>query len=95
MRATQNGVILAASARCSTVEGNHYFPIENVNRDYQQPADAVWYYPPPSAAAAQIAEHVASWSGVRVERVRDASPSDRQHPYIARLLGRRADSLPS
>ncbi len=29
--------------------------------------DAAWYYPAPLAAAAQIADHVAFWKGVRVE----------------------------
>jgi uncharacterized protein (DUF427 family) len=30
--------------------------------------DAAWYYPTPSAAAAQIKGHVAFWKGVKVER---------------------------
>ena len=30
--------------------------------------DAVWYYPNPSARAQQIANHVAFWKGVRIER---------------------------
>jgi uncharacterized protein (DUF427 family) len=30
--------------------------------------DAAWYYPTPSAAAAQILGHVAFWKGVTVER---------------------------
>lgn len=29
--------------------------------------DAAWYYPEPLAAAAQIADYVAFWKGVRVE----------------------------
>jgi uncharacterized protein (DUF427 family) len=28
--------------------------------------DAAWYYPTPSAAASQIADHVAFWKGVTV-----------------------------
>jgi uncharacterized protein (DUF427 family) len=41
-----------------------YYDIEvegNVNRN------AAWFYPDPSAAAAQIKDHVAFWKGVRVE----------------------------
>jgi uncharacterized protein (DUF427 family) len=30
--------------------------------------DAAWYYPAPSAAAANIKDHVAFWRGVSVER---------------------------
>lgn len=30
--------------------------------------DAAWYYPSPSARAQQIADHVAFWKGVRIER---------------------------
>ena len=30
-------------------------------------AGAAWYYPAPSARAAQIKDHVAFWKGVRVE----------------------------
>jgi uncharacterized protein (DUF427 family) len=30
-------------------------------------ADAVWYYPEPKPAAAQIRDRVAFWKGVRVE----------------------------
>lgn len=30
-------------------------------------ADAAWYYPEPSAAAAQIKDCIAFWKGVRVE----------------------------
>ncbi len=114
MRATWNGVVLAESERTVTLEGNHYFPIEDVNREYlkasathtrcpwkgqasyytivvdgQQLADAAWYYPSPSAAAAQIAGHVAFWRGVRVHRVANSDPSER-HSLVARLLGRRA-----
>lgn len=31
--------------------------------------DAAWYYPQPSAAAAQIKDHVAFWKGVKVKKV--------------------------
>jgi uncharacterized protein (DUF427 family) len=30
--------------------------------------DAAWYYPAPKAAAKQIADHVAFWKGVTIER---------------------------
>lgn len=30
--------------------------------------DAAWFYPTPSAAAANIKDHVAFWKGVRVEK---------------------------
>jgi uncharacterized protein (DUF427 family) len=30
--------------------------------------DAAWYYPKPSSRAQQIADHVAFWKGVRIER---------------------------
>ncbi|MGH9773524.1 MAG: DUF427 domain-containing protein [Candidatus Acidiferrales bacterium] len=33
----------------------------------QRNADAAWYYPQPSAAAAEIQDHVAFWRGVRIE----------------------------
>lgn len=33
----------------------------------QRNAGAAWYYPAPSARAAQIKDHVAFWKGVRVE----------------------------
>jgi uncharacterized protein (DUF427 family) len=36
MRATWNGVVLAASDKTVVVEGNHYFPPDSVNREYLQ-----------------------------------------------------------
>jgi uncharacterized protein (DUF427 family) len=35
--------------------------------------DAGWYYPNPSARAQQIANHVAFWKGVRIERDNDSA----------------------
>lgn len=35
--------------------------------DGQVNNDAAWYYPQPSAAAQEIAAHVAFWRGVRIE----------------------------
>jgi uncharacterized protein (DUF427 family) len=39
VRATWNGKVLAESARTEVVEGNHYFPVESVNKDYLRPSD--------------------------------------------------------
>jgi uncharacterized protein (DUF427 family) len=35
--------------------------------DGQTNPDAAWYYPQPKAAAAEIANYVAFWHGVRIE----------------------------
>ena len=35
--------------------------------DGKENRDAAWYYPEPSAAAANITDHVAFWNGVKVE----------------------------
>ena len=35
--------------------------------DGQENADAAWYYPAPTEAAAQIRDHVAFWKGVTVQ----------------------------
>lgn len=91
MKATWNGAVLAESDDTVVVEGNHYFPVESLNRelftdsdthttcpwkgtasyfsvavDGKVNADAAWYYPEPSAAAAQIKDRVAFWRGVVV-----------------------------
>jgi len=91
IRATWKGAVVAESDRTVVVEGNHYFPIEDVSRelletsethtrcpwkgqasyytlvvDGQRNVDAAWYYPDPSEAASQIADHVAFWRGVAV-----------------------------
>lgn len=50
-------------------------------------SDAVWYYPQPSAAAAEIAGHVAFWHGVRVERINEDGPEP-QRSGLARLFHR-------
>ena len=36
--------------------------------DGQENADAAWYYPQPKDAAKQIANHVAFWRGVTVQK---------------------------
>jgi uncharacterized protein (DUF427 family) len=38
VRAVWNGVVLAESDRTVVVEGNHYFPLEDVNREYLEPS---------------------------------------------------------
>ena len=41
----------------------------DVTVDGQVCKDAAWYYPQPSAAAAQIRDHVAFWRGIQVRWV--------------------------
>lgn len=41
----------------------HYYSLEV---DGQTNSDAVWYYPEPKSAAAEIADRVAFWRGVQV-----------------------------
>lgn len=50
-------------------------------------SDVAWYYPQPSAAAAEIAGHVAFWHGVRVERI-SKDFSEHQRSGLARLFHR-------
>ncbi len=94
VQAVWRGAVLARSERTRIVEGNHYFPPEDVNREYLEPSGrrsacpwkgvagyydvvvgeernraAAWYYPHPKPAAAEIADHVAFWHGVKVQRV--------------------------
>lgn len=38
MQAVLNGVVIAESDRTVVVEGNHYFPAEDVNSDYLEPS---------------------------------------------------------
>jgi uncharacterized protein (DUF427 family) len=49
--------------------------------------DAAWFYPDPTPAAAEIADHVAFWHGVRVERVAAGDGGSRPSA-LARLLHR-------
>jgi len=39
IRATWNGAVLAESDRTVVVEGNHYFPAEDVRAEYFEPSD--------------------------------------------------------
>jgi len=38
-KATWNGVVLAESDKCESVEGNWYFPPDSINRQYFKPSD--------------------------------------------------------
>ena len=38
MQAVLNGTVIAESDKTVVVEGNHYFPAEDVNADYLQPS---------------------------------------------------------
>lgn len=92
MKAIWNGQVIAESNDTVVVEGNHYFPVDSVKREYLADSathtvcgwkgtasyyslnvdgaanqDAVWYYPEPKAAAAEIQGRVAFWKGVKVE----------------------------
>ncbi len=39
VRASWNGTVLAESDRTVVVEGNHYFPLEDVRADFLEPSD--------------------------------------------------------
>ena len=55
--------------------------------DGKQNRDAAWYYPDPSPAALQIADHIAFWRGVRVQEIgEDGTPVRRT--TLSRLLHR-------
>ncbi len=91
MKAQWNGETIAESDDTVVVEGNHYFPMESVRKEFlafsnhrthcawkgeahyqsllvkgELNTDAVWYYPEPSEAAAQIKGRMAFWKGVKV-----------------------------
>lgn len=40
VRAEWNGTVLAESERTVVVEGNHYFPVEDVRADVLEPSDS-------------------------------------------------------
>ena len=48
--------------------GEVYTSLQTKVVDGQENADAAWYYPTPKDAAKQIANHVAFWRGVTVEK---------------------------
>jgi uncharacterized protein (DUF427 family) len=93
IQAVWNGAVLAEAEQTVQLEGNDYFPLECVHREFLTDSstttvcpwkgtasyytvtvdgevnpDAAWYYPTPSARAQQIANHVAFWKGVRIQR---------------------------
>ena len=39
MKATWNNAVLAESDKTVVVEGNHYFPLEAINKEHFQPSD--------------------------------------------------------
>jgi len=47
-----------------------------VEADGARATDAAWYYPTPSAAAAQVAGRIAFWRGVKVVPVADEAAAD-------------------
>ena len=92
MKAIWQDTVIAESPDTVQVEGNHYFPMSALKREFvvfsnhrtscawkgqahyysllvngEMNPDAVWYYPQPSEAAAEIKGRVAFWKGVRVE----------------------------
>lgn len=92
MRAVWNDTVIAESSDTVQVEGNHYFPPDDVRWEHFTPSsrsttcpwkgraryysvqvgdevnpDAAWVYPTPLPAAETIKDHVAFWSGVRVD----------------------------
>jgi len=54
----------ATTSVCPWKGTAHYY---SVSVGGQVNADAAWYYPQPSAKAAQIKDHVAFWKGVQIE----------------------------
>ena len=43
--ATWNGVVIARSDRTEVVEGNHYFPLDDVDRTLLEPSDTTSHCP--------------------------------------------------
>ena len=67
MKATWNGTVIAESDDTVVVEGNHYFPVESVNRDLLRPSDTHTVCPWKGTAsywtieAGGAANHDAAW----------------------------------
>ena len=61
-----SGMLRASDHRttCPWKGQAHYYDVV-VNGEVN--ANAAWYYPEPSSAAAQIKDHVAFWRGVKVQ----------------------------
>jgi uncharacterized protein (DUF427 family) len=78
MKAIWNGQVIAESTDTVVVEGNHYFPLESVNRSFLEHSPTTSVCPWKGTAnyyslrvngarnAAQIAGRVAFWRGVQV-----------------------------
>ena len=91
--ATFNGTLIAQSDDIEIVEGNAYFPISALGRQFvlesdhsthcpwkgdasywdlevdgERVANAAWYYPSPKAGAEAIADRVAFYPVVTIER---------------------------
>ena len=45
MKATWNKAVIAESDETVVVEGNHYFPLESVNKNYLQPSNTHTHCP--------------------------------------------------
>lgn len=67
-RQTVGDAFLEDSATTSMCPWKGRASYHNVVVDGQVNADAAWYYPEPSAAAANIKDHVAFWKGIKVRR---------------------------
>jgi uncharacterized protein (DUF427 family) len=73
MKAIWNDKIIAESDDTVVIEGNHYFPLACVRREYltlevdgKMNPDAAWYYDSPMPAAMAIKGRVAFWRGVQI-----------------------------
>jgi uncharacterized protein (DUF427 family) len=75
MKAIWNDKIIAESDDTVVIEGNHYFPLACVRREYLRESssttacswpDAAWYYDSPMPAAMAIKGRVAFWRGVQI-----------------------------
>jgi len=83
-RASWNSAVIAESSNTTVVEGNQYFPVDDVRSEHLRPSethttchwkgvavnrDAAWYYPEPSKAAERVRDRIAFWRGVKVDQV--------------------------
>ena len=50
MKAIWNGAVLAESDDTITIEGNHYFPADSINKEFFQPSDTRTHCPWKGAA---------------------------------------------
>jgi len=50
MKAIWNGTVLAESDDTITIEGNHYFPADSINKEFFQPSDTRTHCPWKGAA---------------------------------------------